>query len=379
MRGDDAVTDGPRPVPVAALAAVTFAVSFVFAAAPGAAAMPLPSSVAIAAAAAGAVAASGRRPVAALVVAALLTAALPLVGSTFAVLDLVVVIVVFQVVLGTALPPAAAALACFVLLTVNDAWLRIADGRGFLEPGVLYPLLLTGMTLGLSLQSRRVRRQHDELLALREADRRRAVSDERRRIARDLHDVAAHHLSAIVVRTRLADRIGRPDARAEAVRFAAATAAGTLDELRRIVHVLTTDDAAPLTPADADLDALVATMEDAGLRIDRSGPPTAAAVADLPVDVRVALVRIAGEALVNVLRHRGPGPCRLVLDRGPGRVVLRVEDDGPHDPPVAPGPRAAPGHGITGMRERAQACGGRLDAGPSGSGGWAVRAVLPAP
>ena len=385
---------GRRPVLGIALAAVTFAVSFVFSAIPATARMPPAGALAISLVAAGAVWLAGRRPVAALVVTGALTAALPLIGSTFPAMDLVVVFVVFQAVLHTELPTGVAAAVCFAMLTVNDVWLRVADGRGFAEPGVLYPLLLTGLAVGLGVQSRRVRRQHDELLALREADRRRAVSEERRRIAADLHDAAAHHLSALVVRNKLATRVATADALADAARFTAATAADTLAALRQVVQVLGdgadgTDTAGPAAaprapgPRLSDLDGVVATMEEAGLRVERR-PATLADADDLPVAVAVAAVRIATEALANVLRHRGPGRCWLRLDRvhSPRGLALCVEDDGPGTwlPEAAAPTWHVPGHhGVTGMRARAEACGGRLDIGPSSRGGWKVSAVLPTP
>jgi signal transduction histidine kinase len=376
------VTGVRRPGWGALLTAATFAVSFVFSSNTQVGRMELPAALAISAAAAAAVWLSGRRPVAALVVVGALAVALPLVGSTFPVMDLVVVVVAFQAVLHADLPPWAIAAVCFVLLTVVDAWQRIASSRGFMEPDVLYPLVLTGLVVGLGLQSRRVRRQHQELLALRDADRRRVVSDERRRIARDLHDVAAHHLSALVVRTKLAARLGTLEALADAARFTATTAASALDGLRGVVQVLAADDAAPLAPAPqlSDLHQVVATMREAGLRIECGLP--AEDGGDVPVDVAVAAVRIAGEALANVLHHRGPGRAWLEVERGQDALAVRVEDDGPDTwrPEAADPTWHVPGHhGVVGMRERAQSCGGRLTIDPSPRGGWRVSAILPVP
>ncbi|CAA9448423.1 MAG: hypothetical protein AVDCRST_MAG66-4624, partial [uncultured Pseudonocardia sp.] len=100
------------------------------------------------------------------------------------------------------------------------------------------------------------------------------------------------------------------------------------------------------------------------------------------VEVAVAAVRIAGEALANVLHHRGPGLARLQVRRGPGALTVLVEDDGPGTwrPEAADPAWHEPGHhGVVGMRERAQSCGGRLTIGPSVRGGWRVTAVLPVP
>lgn len=373
-----------RPGRGALPAAAVFVVSVVFSASAEVGRMDPAAALGISAIAAGAVWLSVRRPVAALVVVGALAGVLPLVGSTFPVMDLVVVVVAFQAVLHAELSPWVVAAVCLVLLTAVDAWQRTASGRGFMEPGVLYPLVLTGLVVGLGLQSRRVRRQHGQLLALRDADRHRAVSDERRRIARDLHDVAAHHLSALVVRTKLATRVGTPEALADAARFAASTAADALDGLRGVVAVLATDDAAgdtaPLAPAPrlSDLDRVVARVREAGLLVECG--PVPADGSDVPVEVAVAAVRIAGEALANVLHHRGPGRAWLEVRRGPGALTVLVEDDGPGTwrPAAADPAWHVPGHhGVIGMRERAESCGGRLVIGPSPRGGWAVTAVLP--
>jgi signal transduction histidine kinase len=374
------MTPSLRPGWVALLTAATFVVSFVFSVAAEVGRMDVPAGLGVSAVAAGAVWLSARSPVAALAVVGALAAALPLVGSTFPVMDLVVVVVAFQAVLHADLPPWVVAAVCFALLTAVDAWQRAASGRSFLEPGVLYPLVLTGLVVVLGLQSRRLRRQQEQLLALREADRRRAVSDERRRIAGDLHDVAAHHLAALVVRTKLATRVGTPEALAGAARFAAATAADALDGLRGVVQVLATDDAATLAPAPRldDLDRVVDTVREAGLRVDCRGLPVAEG--DLPVEVAVAAVRIVGEALANVLHHRGPGRAWLEVQLGPAALVVLVEDDGPGTwrPEAADPTWHEPGHrGVVGMRERAQSCGGRLAISPSLRGGWRVTAVLP--
>lgn len=372
---------------ISSLTVVTFVVSLVFSYSPDQLPMSLPGALAISAAAAGVVWLTGRRPVAALVAVAALALGLPLFGGTFQAMDLVVVLVVFQAAARTAVRPAVLAALCLVVLTVNDAWQRVMLEESFLRPSVLYPLLLTALAVGLGLQSRRVHRQllelvslHEQVVSLTEADRRRAVSDERRRIARDLHDVAAHHLSALVVRNALARRIDTADALQTAASFTAQTAADTLDALRQVVHVLNTDSASPLAPSPtlADLDGVVGRMAAAGLQIERSigGGVT------IGRDVEVAVVHIAREALANVLRHRGPGRCWLEVRRAGASIVVTVEDDGPSTfpPEMAEPSWHRPGsYGLIGMRERAQACGGHLRLAQSPRGGWRVLAELPAP
>lgn len=366
----------------AALAVVTFAISFAFSYGPDALRMSVPGATAISVAAAVIVGLSGRRPALALIAAAVLTVALPTIGSTFAVMDIVVVLVTWRAVVGTALPIWLVAAVGLTALTINDAWLRVAFDESFAQPSVLYPALLTALAVGLGVTTRRVWQQHEELVALREADRQRAVVDERRRIARDLHDVAAHHLSALIVRNKLATRLGTPTALAAAAEFSARTAADTLDGLRGVVQVLTLEDRGPRTPSPtlADLDDMVARAEAAGLRVERGPAHQALRSGDLPSDVEVAVVRIAQEALTNVLRHRGPGRAWLQVRRLGPDVAVSVEDDGPAPPPPEAGSASAHvagRHGLVGMRERAGACGGRLEIGASRHGGWRVVAVLP--
>lgn len=353
------------------LSGVAFGVAFAFSYGPGTLRMSLAPALVVAAVAAGAVWLSGHRPVPALIVVLALVAALPVARLTVEVLDLVIVLVVVRVITGSALPVAAVGAVCFAALTGNDVWQRVAFGRSFAEPSVLYPLLLTALAVGIGLQARRLRLQQAELVALRDRDRHRAVAEERRRIARDLHDVAASHLSALVVRNKLARRLDTPAALAEAADFTARTTAEALAAMRQVVHVLGgTPDVPPVPhPNLAELDRVVARMEAAGLTVHRSTLPVGA----LPNAVEIAVVRIAQEALSNVLRHRGPGDCWLAVERQNGQVQVRIEDDGP-----APPTEHMSGFGLVGMHERAQFCGGRLDVGPSAHGGWAVTAVLPA-
>lgn len=376
----------------AALTTATFALSFAFSYGPDALSMSLPAALAISLAATGTVWLSGPRPVAALAAVVALAAALPVIRSTFEVMDLVVVLVVHRAAAASALRPWVLVTASLGALTVTDVWQRVAFDRGFATPSVLYPAVLTALAVGLGLQSRQLRAQHAELVALREADRRHAVSAERRRIARDLHDVAAHHLTALVVRTKLAGRVRTVPALEEAVAFAARTGGEALDSLRQVVRVLATEPDAPLTPTPtpAELPAVVRRMAAAGLRIEHGGLD----VSGVPPEVGVAATRIVQEALANVLRHRGPGRAWLDVRRVAGQVEVTVEDDGPSPGPppgpaagsasgpaagLPPGAAAGPAsYGLVGMRERAEACGGRLTVGRSPRGGWRVSAVLPA-
>ncbi len=372
-----------------ALASAAALVAFAFSYGPGAVRMSLTGALLVAVLAALAVGLAGRAPVPALVTVAALAVGLPILGSTFDAFDLVVVLVVARVIVSSTVSPWVVAAVSLAALTINEVWLRLAFDRGFGDAGVVHPLLVTGLVVGLALQGRRLARQHAELVRLRAAERRRAVLDERQRIARDLHDVAAHHLTALIVRNRLATRLGTPEALSKAAEFSADTASHALDGVREVVAVLGGDDEQPPQPSLTGLDDIVRRMRAAGLDVAASLPtdrPTGAGqVAPLTSrtsspEVEVAAVRIVSEALANVLRHRGPGRAWVaVASVGTGLEVV-IEDDGPSswcpgatDPP----PRRWAGHGLAGMSSRAQSLGGHVEIGPSPLGGWRVHALLP--
>ncbi|WP_187365082.1 sensor histidine kinase [Cellulosimicrobium cellulans] len=218
-----------------------------------------------------------------------------------------------------------------------------------------------------------------ELRALQEERTRAAVHEERTRIARELHDVVAHHVTAIVVRAQAADRVGdrEPEASRDAVRWIAPTGREALSAMRSAVRALRgagEDGVAPLAPAPglADLPAVLARMRGAGLAVSADLPEP---LPPCPPAVALAVVRTTQEALTNVLAHSTATRARLRLERGGARWTLEIDDPGPaRATPTATGG----GHGVGHMRERAAACGGMLTAGPRGDGGWVVRMDLPA-
>ncbi|WP_061296616.1 sensor histidine kinase [Herbidospora cretacea] len=191
-----------------------------------------------------------------------------------------------------------------------------------------------------------------------------AVLEERARIARELHDVVAHHMSVISIQAdagpyRVSDP---PPELTEAFATIRATALEGLAELRRLLGVLRADPSTAPQPSLADLDRLV------------EGADTSGDLGSLPPGVSLNAYRIVQEAVTNAMRH-APGATvgvRVALDGGELRID--VTNTAPGGPP-APSPGA--GHGILGMRERAAMLGGTLTTGPTGDGGWAVRAVLP--
>ncbi len=221
---------------------------------------------------------------------------------------------------------------------------------------------------------------------------------ERARIARELHDVVAHHISLVAVQAETARLAtpGMPEAGAERLSAIGDTARAALTEMRRLLGVLRDDadaGAADLRPQPglrpADLDALVDEARQASgtaVRLVLRGTPV-----ELDPGVELAAYRIAQEALTNARRH-APGAAVDVELRYTGtELLLRVRDNGPGPSPAGPGAAgpdaAAPGagtgtagaggHGLTGMRERAAAAGGELRTGPAPGGGFLVEARLP--
>jgi signal transduction histidine kinase len=350
-----------------------FAVTLLFSYDRGVRPMMLIANIALSIVSAAGVWLSARHHRVALAVMAALCLGSPVLSTSFAAIELCTVFVLYQVTMGSDDPLYVPAVVGFVSLTVNDVWLRVKTEQDFAGPTLLYPVVLTGLGVGLGMQGRRIRLQNRELVELRSAERQRAISDERRRIARDLHDVAAHHLTALVVHNKLAQRRGSPEALHEAAQFSAVTAADALESLRSVVGVLNFDDS-PLSPQPSlsDLDSVFARLEVAGLHIHRSIEAFAPAPRR---DVQLAVVRIATEALTNTLRHCGPGPAWVSLRADGDMLDLCVDDDGRGQGTSAP--LSSGGLGIIGMTERAHSCRGVIDVGPSVHGGRRVHVRIP--
>lgn len=230
----------------------------------------------------------------------------------------------------------------------------------------------TALLLGLQVRARR-----DQLRVQREEAARTAVVAERSRIAQEMHDIIGHNLSVITSLANGGAVAARtsPDDAARAFEAIGAVSRSSVRDVARVLSVLRHDhtaDGASLTPqpALADVVGLVASTRSAGVpvTVTQGGDLT-----DLSAARQLAVYRIVQESLTNVMRHasRGAG-ARVTLVRDGGDVVVTVDDDGgPGAMPTSPGG----GHGILGMRERAEAFGGSLDAGPHGQG-WRVRARL---
>ncbi len=213
-----------------------------------------------------------------------------------------------------------------------------------------------------------------ELEQAREALAEQAVAEERRRIARELHDLAGHTLAAVLLHVTGARHVLRRDVdEAERALLDAETVGrASLDQIRATVAALRTHERGTdrALPGSADLEGLIEEYKRAGLEIDAR---VAAAVADVDAAVGVALHRIAREALANVARHASHNRVEFVVDVDDHEARVVVSDHG--RPAVPPNPHD--GHfGLMGMRERARALGGRLEAGPTPDG-WRVAARLP--
>jgi signal transduction histidine kinase len=257
-------------------------------------------------------------------------------------------------------------------------------------PGLVPPLVV-GWAAAAVFLGHAVRNRRDYLAALeeraadlersRDEEARRRIAEERLRIAQDLHDSVAHSMATINVQAGVAAHVidRHPDRARDALVIVQRASGEVLDELAALLGLLRPggDGAARApTPSPGQLDALVASASRSGLevtlRVDGE-------VEDVPQPVGVALYRIVQESLTNVVRHAGSGAMAAVTvarDRD-GGLSVEVVDDGRGNGEGDSGGRAGAGMGIRGMRERAQASGGALQAGVRPAGGFAVRAVWP--
>jgi signal transduction histidine kinase len=241
-------------------------------------------------------------------------------------------------------------------------------------------IIFTAVAVAVDSIGSRLRSQHALAAQTQrtEAERaQRAVLEERTRIARELHDVVAHHMSLIAVRAETAPyRLPglSETARAE---FGALSevAREALAEMRRLLGVLRHDQPAALAPQPqlADLPALIDAARQAGVPVELSAP---LALDRVPPGVGVCAYRIVQESLSNASQH-APGAAVIVsVGQEAGAVLLRVAN-GPSGTAGSSGDEDGPGHGLTGMRERVALLGGSLSAGRSPDGGFVVSAVLP--
>jgi len=272
----------------------------------------------------------------------------------------------------------------------------------------LLQIVVAGLA-GLVSRTRRTYLQEVEARAEQAAQRDReatlAAAQERTRIARELHDVVAHHVSLMAVQSEAAASLlpGRPAEAAKSVQIIGQTAREALTELRRFLGVLRGPadvagrraSTSP-SPSISELDQMLVPVRQAGIAVDLrvEGNP-----ARLAPGVDLAAYRIVQEALTNTVRHSGASQAAVTVSYEPGYVTVSVTDTGNGPAAGAAGPEAEPagaglrqplngssarsagpgGFGLAGIAERVASCGGSLAVGPGRAGGFAVTARLPAP
>ncbi|MEV4811867.1 sensor histidine kinase [Micromonospora avicenniae] len=259
------------------------------------------------------------------------------------------------------------------LFSLIPVWMYVAPADQVGISLLFVVLLIVGDLVRRNVHTRRALAEQAELSELEKA--RRGVLEERTRIAREMHDVVAHHMSMIAVQAETApyrlDSVPGP-ARDEFAAIAD-SARAALTDMRRLLGVLRSESEDPRTtpqPDLADLPDLVASARRAGMAVvSTTDVPTAP-----PAPVGLAAYRIVQEGLANAARHAAGAAVRVTLRAHDGQLAVRVSNtaDG-----VAAGPDRAGGHGLTGMRERAVALGGTFTAGATDDGGYAVEATLP--
>ncbi|TBL37520.1 two-component sensor histidine kinase [Verrucosispora sp. SN26_14.1] len=261
-------------------------------------------------------------------------------------------------------------------------WLLATASGLVVDVGV--PVLL-GLVIRTTQElGRQAQQRAEEEQRRRESENRAARADERSAIARELHDVVAHHVASMVLRVGVARHVLTDlDPRVDEVfDDVHGTGSAALADLRRLVAVLRDPDGvrgdAALTAIEpsavpAAIGAAVDRARQAGVTVEAEVDP---AVASLDAVRGLAVLRLTQESLTNVAKHAGAAAlARLSVTVVDGAVHLEVTDNGRGAVPTAV--PAGGGHGITGMRERVEVLGGHLEAGPTGSG-WRVRTVLPA-
>ena len=273
----------------------------------------------------------------------------------------------------------AVALRCRPRIVAVAAAVTVA-GAAFIDPGrAPQAVFLAAVPILLGVVVRVWRSGERQL---EEQERRhsgeRALLEERQRIARELHDVVAHHMSVIAIQAEAAPykTADPPPELVESFGEIRASALAGLAELRRVLGVLRTGEpgTAP-QPGLGELDTLLDSARSGGVSVavTCSGNPV-----DLPEGVDLSAYRIVQEALSNAMRHAPGSRVQVHVTYRPDGLALEIRNDAVASVLVASGAReAGGGHGLVGMRERATMLGGSLDAGPTADGGFRVAAVLP--
>ncbi|MFJ8788992.1 sensor histidine kinase [Streptomyces sp. NPDC102462] len=271
------------------------------------------------------------------------------------------------------------------------AWMWLTTGcYGFVAGTVLSggyspnigPMMLLSALLLLAVTVWHIRRDAEQEVTAQQTvtaheRSRRTLLEERTTIARELHDVVAHHMSVVAIQAEAAPyRVENPPPELEkAFATIRENAVAALTELRRVLGVVRAEDyEAPETPQPtlADLDALLANVREAGLDVEKA---VTGAVRELPQGVELSAYRIVQEALSNTLRHAPGASARVEIGYVLGGLGLRIVN-GPPPATALVNPSPGAGHGITGMRERVSMLDGEMTAGPV-DGGYEVTVFLP--
>ena len=336
-----------------------------------------------------------RYPLLALLLVLLPSAALPILGYPAGLLGVSMLIGLYTVAAYCGRLPALAGISATTV-----TWLAVVIADDYPESG-MDVLALLGLTFGAwafgrsvgfrraytaELEARAERLEHG-----RAADTRAALAEERGRIARELHDVVAHHVSVMTVQAAAARRTLErdPDRSREAMAAVEEIGRGALNEMRRIVDVLRSpneDLPAPVNgcapaprlgpqPCLDELGDLIGQVREAGLDVELTVEGERWQVSP---GIDLTVYRIVQEALTNTLKHAGPTRSKVLLRYDRGELLVRVVDDGHGLAAGLSRPAGQrPGHGLLGMRERVSLYSGRLYAGPRAGGGYEVLARIP--
>lgn len=245
-----------------------------------------------------------------------------------------------------------------------------------------YIIYGTAWVIGDNVRTRRaytheLEARAERLEQERETKSREAIIDERRRIAREMHDVVAHSVSVMVVQAGAARRIldSKPSQARDALSSIETTGRQALAEMRRLTGVLRREEHADKTPQPglSYLEKLIEQTREAGLPVEVTvqGQPY-----ELPQGADLSAFRIVQEALTNSLKHAGPSHATVCITYSSSKLELRVTDDG-RGAAERLSNGSMDGHGLVGMRERVAMFGGELKTGPLPGGGYEVKATLP--
>ena len=271
---------------------------------------------------------------------------------------------------------AAAVIVGSMLVAIHVAW---PDRLSYLQLVENLVLFATSFALGEATRARReasaLAAARAELLELHQEElARQRITDERLRLARELHDVVAHSLGVIAVQAGVGAHVmdEEPEEARRALEAIATTSRESLTEVRALLGVLRGDEVeyAP-QPGLADLESLVDRIRRAGIVVDCRQD---VATGTLPEGLDRAAYAVLQEALTNVVRHAPGARAEVRVTDGPERLVLDVVDDGGPGGVLVP---SGGGSGLAGMRERVRVWGGQVEVGPRPGGGFGVHVVLP--